>query len=232
MADKIEYRIIGNELQMVEIELDRDEGVRAEAGALVYMEDGIEMETGTGGGLFAGFKRSLSGAGFFITTFVSSKAGKARVAFAKQHIGQIIPIDLTRHGGVLLVQRDGFLCAAGGIEIDVAFTKRFGAGLFGGEGFVLQRLQGDGMAFVHGGGAVLERELAAGEVLRVDAGCLLAFESGIDFDVQMIKGVTNALFGGEGLFLARLAGPGRVYLQGLPFSRLVDSIAHHLPRKG
>lgn len=231
MTDVIDYRIIGSELQLVEIELDKGEGVRAEAGALVYMEDGIEMETGTGGGLFAGFKRALSGAGFFITTFVSDRPGKTRLAFAKPMIGKIVPIDLRRHQGQLLVQRDGFLCAAAGVEIDVAFTRRFGAGLFGGEGFVLQRLQGDGMAFVHGGGAVFERDLAAGEVLRVDAGCLLAFEASVDFDVQMMKGITNALFGGEGLFLAHLTGPGRVYIQGLPFSRLVDSIAHHLPRK-
>ncbi len=231
MADVIDYRIIGSELQMVEIELDQGEGVRAEAGALVYMEAGIEMETGTGGGIFAGFKRAISGAGFFITTFVSNRPGKAHVAFAKPHIGQILPIDLTRHGGELLVQRDGFLCAAAGIEIDVAFTKRFGAGLFGGEGFVLQRLHGDGMAFVHGGGAVVERELAQGEVLLVDAGCLLGFEGSVDFDVTMMKGITNAIFGGDGLFLAHLTGPGRVYLQGLPFSRLVDSIAHHMPKK-
>lgn len=232
MSDAIDYRMIGEELQMVEVALRQGQGVRAEAGALVYMDQGIEMETGTGGGVFAGFKRALSGAGFFISTFVATGAGVQHVSFARPVLGRVIPMDLAAHGGVLLVQKDGFLCAAAGIEIDIAFTRRFGAGLFGGQGFILQRLSGEGLAFVHGGGAVTERVLARGESLRVEPGCLLAFEAGIDFDVQMVKGVSNALFGGDGLFFAHLTGPGRVYLQGLPFSRLVDGIAHHLPRKG
>lgn len=224
MADVIDYKIYGDDMQMVEIELDPNEGVRAEAGAMMYMEDGIEMQTGTDGGLFKGFKRMITGESFFITTFMHQGMDKGHVAFAAPYPGKIIPLDLSSLGGTFLCQKDGFLCAAKGIEIEVAFTKRIGAGLFGGEGFILQRLEGHGMAFVHAGGTVIERDLKPGETLRVDTGCLVALSPTVDYDIKFIGGFKNALFGGEGLFLAVLRGPGKVYLQSLPFSRLADRI--------
>jgi len=224
MADVIDYKIYGDDMQLVEIELDPGEGVRAEVGALNFMDIGIEMQTSTGGGIFQGFKRMLTGDSFFITSFVNSTNGKKQVAFAAPYPGKIIPINLDEFGGQFICQKDSFLCAARGIEIEVAFTRRLGAGLFGGEGFILQRLQGSGLAFVHAGGTVIRRDLAAGETLKVDTGCLVGFASSVDYDVQFVGGFTNALFGGEGLFLTRLAGPGTVFLQSLPFSRLADRI--------
>lgn len=224
MADVIDHKIFGDDMQMVEIELDPGEGVRAEAGAMMYMEDGIEMQTSTGGGIFKGFKRMITGESFFITTFLHNGAGKGHVAFGAPYPGKIIPLELDKLGGNFLCQKDAFLCAARGIEIEVAFTKKIGAGLFGGEGFILQRLAGEGMAFVHAGGTIVERELQPGETLRVDTGCLVAFAPSVDYDIQFIGGFKNALFGGEGIFLARLTGPGLVYLQSLPFSRLADRI--------
>ena len=225
MADVIDYKIHGDDMQLVEIELDPGEGVRAEAGAMMYMEDGIEMQTTTGGGLFKGFKRMLTGESFFITTFLYNGSGKGHVAFGAPYPGKIIPFDLSTFGGTVLCQKDAFLCAAEGIDIEVAFTKKLGAGLFGGEGFILQRLQGDGMAFIHAGGTIVKRELDDRETLRVDTGCLVAFPPSVDYDIQFVAGFKNALFGGEGLFLAKLTGPGTVYLQSLPFSRLADRIA-------
>lgn len=222
MADVIDYKIFGNDMQVVEIELDPGEGVRAEAGAMVYMDNGIDIQTMSGGGLFNGFKRIIVGESFFITTFLYKGRGKGHVAFSAPYPGKIIPLDLS--GGSILCQKDAFLCAAKGVEIEVAFTKKIGAGLFGGEGFILQRLEGNGMAFVHGGGTIIERSLAAGEELRVDTGCLVAFSTTVDYDIQFLGGFKNALFGGEGMFLAKLTGPGCVYLQSLPFSRLVDRI--------
>lgn len=224
MTDVIDYQIFGDDLQLVEVELDPNEGVRAEAGTMTYMEDGIEMQTDTGGGLFSGFKRMVTGESFFITTFLNNAAGKSRVAFAAPYPGKIVPFDLDVFNGQVLCQKDSFLCAARGTEIEVAFTKRLGAGFFGGEGFILQRLTGDGMVFVHAGGTVIEKNLGAGETLRVDTGCLVAFATTVDYDIQFVGGFKNALFGGEGLFLAKLTGPGKVYLQSLPFSRLVDRI--------
>ena len=224
MADEIDYTIHGDDMQLVEIELDPGEAVRAEAGAMMYMTEGIEIQTGTGGGMFKGLKRMVTGESFFITSFLNNGGGKAQVAFAAPYPGKVIPIDLTEVGGEFLCQKDGFLCAARGIEINVAFTKKIGAGLFGGEGFILQRLQGDGMAFVHAGGTIIKRDLRAGESLRVDTGCLVAFSPSVSYDIQFIGGFRNALFGGEGLFLARLTGPGPVYLQSLPFSRMADRI--------
>lgn len=223
MADVIDYQIYGDDLQLVEVELDNGEGVRAEAGTMTYMEDGIQMQTGTGG-IFSGFKRMITGESFFITTFMNNAAVKQRVAFAAPYPGKIVAFDLDQFGGQVLCQKDSFLCAARGTEIEVAFTKRLGAGLFGGEGFILQKLTGDGMVFVHAGGTVIEKDLAAGETLRVDTGCLVAFAMSVDYDIQFVGGFTNALFGGEGLFLAKLTGPGKVYLQSLPFSRLIDRI--------
>lgn len=223
-AHEIEYRIIGDDIQVVEIELDPQETVRAEAGVFLYMEDGINMQTTTGGGLMSGLKRMITGDSFFITSFTNTGMGKKHVTFAAPYPGKIIPLNLKELGGSFLCQKDGFLCAAQGIDIDIAFTKRFGTGLFGGEGFILQRLHGDGWAFVHAGGTILKRILAPGETLRVDTGCLVALAESVDYDIQFIGGFKNALFGGEGLFFATLKGPGTVYLQSLPFSRLADRI--------
>jgi len=224
MSDIIDYKIYGDDMQIVEIELDPGEGVRAETGAMLYMEAGLEMQTSTGGGLFKGFKRMITGESFFITTFLYHGSGKGHVAFGAPYPGKIIPLELGRFGGQFICQKDAFLCAASGIEIEVAFTKRLGAGLFGGEGFILQRLVGEGRAFIHAGGTILEKDLASGERLRVDTGCLVGLETNVDYDIQFVGGFKNALFGGEGLFLATLNGPGKVFLQSLPFSRLADRI--------
>ncbi|MCQ6963473.1 TIGR00266 family protein [Methanolobus chelungpuianus] len=224
MADEIDYNIIGNDMQLVEIELDPGESVRAEAGAMMYMGPGIKMETSTGGGLFKGLKRALSGESFFITSYVHEGSGKGYVAFGAPYPGKIIPLDLKALGGRFLCQKDSFLCAAKGVDIEVALTKKIGAGLFGGEGFILQRLTGDGLAFVHAGGTIIKKELKAGEIIRVDTGCIVAFDEHVDYNIQLVGGFKNALFGGEGLVLATLKGPGTVYLQSLPFSRLADRI--------
>jgi uncharacterized protein (TIGR00266 family) len=224
MADVIDYQIYGSDLQLVEIELDPGEGVRAEVGTMTYMEQGIEMQTTTSGGLFAGFKRMLTGEGFFISTFANGGKTKSRVGFAAPYPGKIVPLDLGQLGGKFFCQKDSFLCAANGIEIDIAFTRRLGAGFFGGEGFILQKLQGNGLAFVHAGGTLIQKKLRAGEVLRVDTGCLVAFSPTVDYDIQFVGGFKNALFGGEGLFLVRLTGPGIVYLQSLPLSKLAERI--------
>ena len=228
-ADKIDHKIHGDDMQLVEIELDPQEGVRAEVGAMLFMEDGIEMQTNTGGGIWKGFKRMLSGDSFFITTFMQNGKGKAKVAFGAPYPGKIIPLNLK---GDFLCQKDSFLCAAQGIDIDVAFTKKLGAGLFGGEGFILQKLSGHGKAFVHAGGTVIEKTLSAGETLRVDTGCIVGFDPAVDYDIKFIGGFKNALFGGEGLFLALLRGPGKVYLQSLPFSRLADRVMSTARHKG
>lgn len=225
MADVVDYKIFGDDLQLVEIELDPGEAVRAEVGTMTYMEQGIEMQTSTGGGIFQGLKRAFTGESFFITSFRNNSNNKSHVAFAAPYPGKIIPLDLTAVGGQFLCQKDAFLCAAQGIEIEIAFTKKLGAGLFGGEGFILQRLSGDGLAFMHAGGTIIEKELAAGETLRVDTGCLVAFAPSVGYDIQFVGGFKNALFGGEGLFLAKMTGPGKVYLQSLPFSRLADRIS-------
>jgi uncharacterized protein (TIGR00266 family) len=224
MADIIEYEIIGDDMQIVEVELDPGEGVRAEAGAMMYMEDGIRMQTDTGGGVFKGLKRMVTGESFFITNFVHEGSAPGHVAFGAPYPGKVLPIDLREFDGRFLCQKDSFLCAAAGIEVEVAFTKRMGAGFFGGEGFILQRLEGDGMAFVHAGGMMVEKHLSSGESLRVDTGCIVGFSPGVDYDIQFVGGFKNALFGGEGVFLARLRGPGRVFLQSLPFSRLADRV--------
>ena len=213
----IDYTLHGDDMQLVEIELDEKEAVRAEVGAMLYMDPGIEMQTKTGG-IWKGLKRMISGDGFFITSYMQTKKGKGKVAFAAPYPGKIIPLELEKEGGEFICQRDSFLCAAEGIEIDVAFTKRLGAGLFGGEGFILQRLKGEGKAFIHAGGTIIKRELKKGETIRVDTGCLVGFVPSVDYDIQFIGGFKNALFGGEGI-------PGKVYLQSLPFSRLADRIA-------
>jgi uncharacterized protein (TIGR00266 family) len=224
MSDVIDYKIFGDDMQLVEIELDQGEGVRAEAGAMMYMEKDIEMQTSSGGGLFKGFKRMITGESFFITTFLYNGRDKGHVAFGAPYPGKIVPLDLGKLGGKFLCQKDAFLCAAKGIEIEVAFTKKLGAGLFGGEGFILQKLEGNGMAFIHAGGTIIKKQLGPGETLRVDTGCIAAFSVSVDYDIQFTGGFKNSLFGGEGMFLASLTGPGTVYLQSLPFSRLADRI--------
>jgi len=224
MADIIDYQIYGDDMQLVEIELDPGEGVRAEAGAMMYMDGGIQMQTGTGGGMFKGFKRMITGESFFITTFLNNWQGKQHVAFGAPYPGKIIPINLSSYGGRFICQKDSFLCAANGIEIEVAFTRKLGAGLFGGEGFILQRLEGDGMVFIHAGGTIVRKELAPGEMLKLDTGCLAGMTASINYDIEFIGGFKNAMFGGEGLFMAKLTGPGVVYLQSLPLSRLADRI--------
>lgn len=225
MSDVIDYTIFGDDLQMVEIELDPGETVRAEAGAMMYMSEGIEMQTNMGGsGLLGALGRMVTGESFFITNFTHNGRGKGHVAFGAPYPGKIIPLELAALGGTFLCQKDAFLAAAKGVDIEVAFTKRIGAGLFGGEGFILQRLKGAGRAFIHAGGAIVERELERGEVLRVDTGCVVGFAPSVDYDIQFAGGFTNALFGGEGLFFAKLTGPGLVYLQSLPLSRLADRI--------
>ena len=206
MADQVDYRIEGEDLQAVTIILDPNEGMRAEPGAMLWMEDGIEMETSTGGGLMSGLKRKLSGESFFVSNFTNQANDRREVTYGGPHPGRIVPLDLSN--GEILCQRDAYLCSAHGIEITLAFTKRLGAGLLGGEGFFLQRLKGNGWAFMHAGGHVIERTLGPGESLRVDTGCLAAFEASVDYDIRMVKGIKSMIFGGEGMFLAHLSGPG------------------------
>lgn len=222
MAHMLDYAIVGDDMQLVEIILDPGEGVRAEVGTIAYMEDGIEMETR--GGLLKGFHRIATGESFFITAFWNRSDLPRRVAFAAPYPGKIIALDLGALGQSFFCQKDAFLCAAHNVDIEVAFTKRLGGGIFGGEGFVLQRLYGDGLAFIHAGGTMIEKELMEGETVRVDTGCLVAFASTVDYDIQFVGGFKNALLGGEGVFLARLRGPGKVYLQSLPFSHLADRV--------
>ena len=239
---EIDYRIHGDDLQFVEIELDPQEATVAEAGALMFMEEGIAMETifgdgsvqnrGFVGSLLGAGKRLLTGESLFMTVFLNQSGLKRKVAFGAPYPGKIIPIHLRDIGGELIAQKDAFLCAAKGVSLSIAFQKRIGVGLFGGEGFIMQRLQGDGLAFLHAGGTLYERQLSAGETLRVDTGCLAAFQPSVDYDIQMVGGVKTALFGGEGLFFATLRGPGKVWLQSLPFSRLAGRIIAAAPQTG
>ncbi|QSQ11537.1 TIGR00266 family protein [Myxococcus landrumensis] len=231
---EVDFEIHGDDLQFVEVELDPQEAAVAEAGTLMYMDDGIEMETifGDGsekksgflGSLLGAGKRLLTGESLFTTVFLNRGSGKRKVAFAAPYPGKIIPVNLKELGGELIAQKDSFLAAAKGVSLGIAFQKKLGTGLFGGEGFIMQRLQGDGLAFIHAGGTLLERTLAPGEVLRVDTGCIVAFQPSVDYDIQMVSGIKTAFFGGEGLFFATLRGPGKVWLQSLPFSRLAGRI--------
>ncbi|RME37713.1 MAG: TIGR00266 family protein, partial [Planctomycetota bacterium] len=227
VADEIDYEIFGDDMQFVEIELDPGEVVVAEAGGMMYMTDGIEMQTVFGdpsknqgffGKLFDAGKRMITGESLFLTTFGATGNRKEHVAFAAPYPGKIIPLHLDTLGGEIICQKDAFLCAARGVQVGIAFQRKILAGLFGGEGFILQRLTGDGVAFVHAGGTIQRRELRAGETLRLDTGCLVAFQSSVDYDIQMTGGIRNSIFGGEGLFLATLRGPGIVWLQSLPFT--------------
>lgn len=235
-ADIIDYQIIGDDLQAVVVTLDPGEAVVADAGAMMYMQDGIEMATqlsmsqqnkGLFGKLFEAGKRVMTGESFFITMFGNNAAQRRDVAFAAPFPGHVVPLELGDYGGELLCQKDSFLCAARGVEVSIAFTKRIGAGFFGGEGFILQRLVapgGRGQAFCHAGGSVIAHTLQHGEVLRIDTGCLVAFEKSVDYSIEMIPGIKNKLFGGEGLFYVKMTGPGTVWMQTLPFSRLADRI--------
>ena len=223
MAHKIEYKLVGDDMQAVVITLDPGEIVQAEAGSMMFMESGIEMNTEMQGGLLGGIKRKLGGESLFITTYKNTGSGKKHVSFAAPYPGKIVSFNLAETG-TMLCQRDAYLCSAFGIDISVAFTRRLGAGFFGGEGFILQKLSGDGYTFIHAGGTVIKHELGAGESLKVDTGCLVAFEESVSYDIEMAKGIKTALFGGEGLFLAKLTGPGKIYLQTLPFARMANRV--------
>ena len=242
-AHEIDFEISGTEMQFVEVELDPGESAVAEAGSMMYMTQGIQMETvfgdashqqqsGIMGALLGAGKRLLTGESLFMTVFTNQGHGKQRVAFAAPYAGKILAMDLATLGGELICQKDAFLCAAKGVSIGIAFQKRIGAGLFGGEGFIMQKLEGDGLCFVHAGGTVHAVELQSGETLRVDTGCLVALEPAVSYDIQFVGNVKTALFGGEGLFFATLTGPGRVWLQSLPLSRLADRIYKAAPQTG
>jgi uncharacterized protein (TIGR00266 family) len=238
-SHEVDYEIFGNDMQVVEVELDLGETIVAEAGAMNWMEEDIvyeaKMGDGSGGDeglmgkLFSAGKRALSGESVFMTHFTNTSSNKRRVAFAAPYPGHIIPIDLAQIGGELMCQKDAFLCAALGTEVSIAFSRKLGRGFFGGEGFILQRLLGDGMTFVHAGGTVIKKELN-NDKLRVDTGCLVAFTQGVNYDIEMTKGLKSMLFSGEGFFLATLQGTGTVYLQSLPFSKLADRIIEKVPR--
>ncbi|AGF77703.1 TIGR00266 family protein [Desulfocapsa sulfexigens DSM 10523] len=243
-AHEIDYEIFGHEMQFVEIELDPRESVVSEAGAMMYMSNGITMDTVFGdgseesqsGGFFdkmlgAG-KRLISGEGLFVTMFTHTGQGKAKVAFASPYPGKIIPLDLKQYNGRIICQKDAFLCAAKGVSIGIAFQKKIGTALFGGEGFIMQQLDGDGFCFVHAGGTIIEKELAAGETLRVDTGCLVALTQTVNYDIEFVGNVKSAIFGGESFFFATLQGPGHVWLQSLPFSRLAGRIHQAAPQTG
>jgi uncharacterized protein (TIGR00266 family) len=242
VADEIDYKVIGDDLQGVIITLDPGEAVVAEAGAMMYMQDGIQMATtldptGRQSGslwtkLAGAGKRVLSGDSFFITYFANGASVRRDVAFASPYPGKIQVIDLRAMGGTIIAQKDAFLCGARGVDVTIAFSRRIGAGFFGGEGFILQKLVGDGLVFLHASGTLHEITLGAGEVLRLDTGCLVAMQPSVDYDIERVPGIKTALFGGEGLFLVKLTGPGKVVLQTLPFSRLADRIIAASPRAG
>jgi len=234
---EIDYKIYGEELQFVEIELDPQETAIAESGAMMMMDDGIEMQTifGDGSAQQTGFlgklmsagKRLLTGESLFMTAFTNAGQGKKRVSFAAPYTGKIIPIDLRQLGGTIIAQKDAFLCAAKGVSVGIYFQRKLGVGIFGGEGFIMEKLEGDGMAFMHAGGYIMERELSTGEVLKIDTGCVVAYTPQVQFDIEFVKGIRNFMFGGEGLFFARMQGPGKVWIQSLPISRLAARIVQY-----
>ncbi|MEM8523195.1 MAG: TIGR00266 family protein [Bacteroidota bacterium] len=235
-AHEIDYHIYGEEMQFVEIELDPLETVIAESGAFMMMENGIEMATifGDGstsdksGGLFgkvlSAGKRLLTGESLFMTAYTHQGRGKKKVSFASPYPGKIIPLDLYQYDGKIVCQKDAFLCAAKGVSVGVEFSQKIGRGLFGGEGFIMQKLEGDGLSFLHAGGTIIKKELSIGETLKVDTGCLVAFTRHVNYDIEFVKGIKNKLFGGEGFFFARLEGPGTVWIQSLPFARLAGRV--------
>src|SRR5687768_10174660 len=239
-AHDIDFVIHGNEMQFVELELDPGEAAIADAGSLMYMTNGVQMETIFGDGskqpsgvldaLWGAGKRILTGESLFMTVFTNQGGGKHRVAFGAPYPGKIIPLDLQSIGGQLICQKDSFLCAARGVAVGIAFQRKIGVGLFGGEGFIMQKLEGDGLCFVHAGGTIHHLELAPGETMRVDTGCLVALQPSVNYDIQFVGGIKTALFGGEGIFFATLQGPGRVWLQSLPLSRMADRIYSAAPQ--
>ena len=241
-SDEIDYEIFGEEMQYVEITLDPDEMVVAEAGAMLFMTEGVEMEavfgdpsvpqSGLLSKMLSAGKRLLTGESLFMTTFYNTGAGRQKVAFAAPYPGKVVPMDLAQLGGELICQKDSFLCAARGVQIGIAFQKRIGVGLFGGEGFIMQRLTGDGLAMVHAGGTLMHLRLEPGEHLRVDTGCLVALDPSVDYDILFVGGIKNTFFGGEGVFFAALTGPGDVWLQSLPFSRLAGRVLANAPQHG
>lgn len=243
-AHEIDFEIFGHEMQFVEIELDPMESAISEAGAMMYMTDGIAMQTVFGDGstqsqsggfldkMVGAGKRLITGESLFVTVFTHQGHGKGKVAFASPYPGKIIPLDLSDYQGRIVCQKDAFLCAAKGVSVGIAFQKKIGAALFGGEGFIMQQLDGDGMVFIHAGGTIVEKELGPGETLRVDTGCLVALTQTVNYDIEFVGNVTSALFGGEGFFFATLRGPGHVWLQSLPFSRLAGRIWESAPQAG
>jgi uncharacterized protein (TIGR00266 family) len=242
-AHQVDFRILGSDMQFVEVELDPGESAVAEAGSMMYMTPAIEMETvfgdgsgaqrsGVMGALLGAGKRLITGESLFMTVFTNQGSGKQQVAFAAPYPGKILSLDLQQLGGELICQKDSFLCAARGVSIGIAFQRRIGVGLFGGEGFIMQRLTGDGLTFVHAGGTVHALELRAGEKLRVDTGCLVALQPSVNYEIEYVGKIKTALFGGEGLFFAALTGPGCVWLQSLPFSRMADRIFKAAPAAG
>src|SRR4028119_805676 len=236
-AHEIDYKILGEEMQCVEIELDPNETAIAESGAFMMMDDGIQMQTIFGDGstqqkgilgkLLGAGKRLLTGESLFMTAFTNVGQGKRKVSFASPYPGKIIALDLQRMGGKMICQKDAFLCAAKGVSVGIEFQRKLGTGLFGGEGFIMQKLEGDGLAFVHAGGHIIERDLHPGEVLKIDTGCIVAFTPSCNYDIQFIGGIKNSIFGGEGLFFATLRGPGKVWIQSLPISRLASRVLQY-----
>jgi uncharacterized protein (TIGR00266 family) len=242
-AHEIDYRIYGEEMQFVEIELDPRETVIAESGSFMMMEQDIEMETIFGDGsssraggflgkMLSAGKRLLTGESLFMTAYTHEGRGKRKVSFASPYPGKVIPLDLLNYGEKIICQKDAFLCAAKGVSVGIEFSKKLGRGFFGGEGFIMQKLEGDGLAFLHAGGTIIKKELMIGETLKVDTGCLVAFTRDVDYDIELVKGIKNQLFGGEGFFFARLEGPGTVWVQSLPFARLASRILANAKPKG
>jgi uncharacterized protein (TIGR00266 family) len=243
-AHEIDYTLYGDDMQFVEIQLDPHESVVAEAGAMMMMSSSIQMETifgdgtpdSSGGGLmnklFGAGKRVLTGESLFMTMFTNLGVGRQNVSFAAPFPGKIIPMDLSKLGGKLICQKDSFLCAAKGVSIGIDFRKKLGVGFFGGEGFILQKLEGDGLAFVHAGGTIIEKKLMPGETLKIDTGCLVAMTRDVHYDIEFVGGIKSAVFGGEGLFFATVTGPGSVWIQSLPFSRLADKVLSSAPMAG
>jgi uncharacterized protein (TIGR00266 family) len=232
---EIDYKLYGEEMQFVEIELDQHETAIAESGSMMMMDDGIQMETIFGDGsaqqpsgffgkLVSAGKRVLTGESLFMTAFTNTTGGKRKVSFAAPYTGKIIPMDLQKLGGTIICQKDAFLCAAKGVSVGLHFQRKLGVGIFGGEGFIMQKLEGDGMAFLHAGGFIIEKDLQAGEVQKIDTGCVVGYSPTVQFDIEFVKGIKNFMFGGEGLFFARLQGPGKVWIQSLPISRLAGRI--------
>ena len=241
-SHEIDYKIYGEEMQFVEVELDPHEGVVAEAGSFMMMDDLVKMDTifGDGSGqskdilgkLFSAGKRLLTGESLFMTVFTNTAPTKRKVSFASPYPGKIIPVDLKEFQGSFICQKDAFLCAAKGVSISIEFSKKLGRGFFGGEGFIMEKIEGDGMAFLHASGTVVKKELKAGEILKVDTGCIVGFSTSVNYDIEFVGGIRNTIFGGEGIFFATLTGPGTVAIQSLPFSRLADRILAHAPSKG